>query len=118
MQKRHIQIAAKIYFKELSFLCVASWIGVSEATVRKWSKTKEWKKTINSLENAGGHLTHKWNCNPISENPELFDEARKIYNELMTEGMPIEKIASLTAIAVDIHIVWIRHWMQRYDWIL
>ena len=115
---KKIQRAAK-YFAQTSrdVHDIAKAFGVTEYTVRKWSKTPEWEQTLDAIGYTGARRFAKRPTRDAARDAgNLIVKARKVYRSALRAGEPQHKLASITAKKLGLTRRRVYEWAEKYGW--
>lgn len=127
-QKDLVRIhAAAIYFAATTQDVdeIASTFKVSPRTIRRWaSEEPEWERAVNLWDavvdcNRNGNGFHKKpKRDPSRDSAEIFDQAKKVYQKAINDGVPFRKLAKFTAQKVGQGLTRRRvyEWAKAYRW--
>lgn len=113
---------AAVYFTHVSqdIEDIAMTFNVSKRTIRRWAEDDpEWKK---SLKACGGSTDLEFQPKPTRkadrDAKSLFDEAQEVYTQAHADGVPLHKLARITADAVKNGLSprRVHEWAKRYNW--
>lgn len=96
---------------------IASHFNVSERTIDRWSKTREWEEALNAWGYTGNRsFTRTLRRDIASASRERFEQAKAIYIKTFKSGEPLHRLATITGKATGLPPSTIRRWTNRYNW--
>lgn len=101
---------------------IASHFNVSERTIDRWSKTREWEEALNAWGYTGNRsFTRTLRRDIASKSRERFEQAKAIYIKAFKSGEPLHRLATITSEAISTEDFklppsTIRRWANRYNW--
>ena len=97
---------------------IAKSVGVADKTVRQYAQDPEWDRALNVFGYTGiREFERSPRRDVASEKAEIYERAREIYIQLLKDGAPRHKLASLTAKAVDMPTRTIHRWATNANWL-
>jgi len=111
--------AAAYHFARISRKAaeIAAAVGVSDRTVRQFARDPEWDRALDVFGYTGIREFERYPRRDASrEKGETYDRAREIYTQLIKDGTPRHKLASLTAEAVNLPPRTVRRWATNANW--
>ena len=96
---------------------IAAAFEVSEWAVRKWAKTPEWQKALNTFGYNGNpnFETHP-KRDTTREKPKELETVRTVYLQLIDNGVPSHKLPRLVSEITGIDKRRIYEWAKRFHW--
>ena len=96
---------------------IAIRLGVSVRTAERYAQTRLWQKTLDLCNYQGDRRLQKQTTrDPQRDDPELVEQARQIYQQLIAEGVPKHKRASTTANKLGERRERVYRWAELYGW--
>lgn len=95
---------------------IASLVGVSERTIRRYAETEEWHHALDVFKYTGDR---SFNTQPTRDVKRLrkYETAKDVYIKEYRAGTPKHKLATVTAIRLpDLQPRTIRLWAKKYNW--
>ena len=96
---------------------IAKAFGVTEDTVRNWSKTPEWGQTLDAIGYTDARRFAKRPTRDAARDAgNLIVKARKVYRAALRAGEPKHKLASITAKKLGLTRRRVYEWAEKYGW--
>ena len=96
---------------------IAESVGVADRTIRQFARDPEWDRALDVFGYTGIREFERSPRRDVArEKGEIYDRAHEIYTQLMNDGTPQHKLASLTAEAVNMPRRTIRRWATNANW--
>ena len=118
--------AAAIYFAATTqdLEEIASTFKVSTRTIRRWANEEEWERALNLWDavvpcnRKDNGFDKKPKRDPSRDSAEVFDEAKKVYQKAIDNGVPSHKLAQFTAekVGKDLTARRVYEWAKAYQW--
>lgn len=120
-QRRPIEkiYAAAWYFANISrdLGDIADAFKVSPDAVRKWAKTPEWERALDVFKYEGDRTFAKQKTRDTErEQGEIFEKAKRVYQNAMRDGEPTHKWATIAGDAVGLSRRRVHEWAMKYNW--
>ena len=96
---------------------IAESVGVADRTIRQFARDPEWDRTLDVFGYTGiREFERSPRRDAAREKGETYERAREIYTQLIKDGAPRHKLASLTAEAVNMPRRTIHRWATNANW--